>query len=78
MVYVFLLAVKFEGALSLDQCESLYKVVFIDNALVCLVGTARMSDFPVVYGISQDNVVNTPLNVKHSVYKISGSQPSIW
>ena len=46
---LFLLVGKFEDALSLDYCELLYKAVYIDSALLGLVGTASMSDYPVVY-----------------------------
>ena len=46
---VVFLAEKFEGALSLDLCNLLYKVVYADSDLVGLVGTASMSDFSVVY-----------------------------
>ena len=44
-----LLAGKFEGALSRNKYEVLYRTVYIDSALVGLVGRASMSDFSVVY-----------------------------
>ena len=56
---------KFEGALSGGKYEVLYKTVCINSALVGLVGTARMSDFSVVFGqtvqLSQISEIRTPI-----------------
>ena len=44
-----------------------YKAVYIDSALVGLVGTASMSNFPVVYGLSQGSILltGTDLNFRY-------------
>ena len=45
------------GALSCDKYEVLYKTVFIDSALMGLVGTASRSNFPVVYVITDVHAI---------------------